>query len=149
MKYTWLRNWFWFTSPRRVQATLMTITNRRVDLLSLLQFHGNRSVSKINAYMSSAIIPDVLALPIFTTLLTLDPSDSSSTDTQSNFLCTCCCNQLTDSSNVFKQFFSLPLFTFTYIALLLLYKYLFEMVRGIILLFVFEYAVHTFPVTDL
>jgi hypothetical protein len=66
------------------------------------------------------------------------------------FLRTCCCNQLTDSSSVFEAiFFSLLLFTFTYIALLSLYKYLFELVRGIILLFVFEHAVHTFSATDL
>jgi len=35
---------------------------------------------------------------------------------------------------IFKQFFSLLLYTFTYIALLSLYKYLFQLVRGIICL---------------
>jgi hypothetical protein len=92
-------------APKCVQATVMTVTNRRIDLLNLLQFHGNRSVSKRSAYKSSGIIPDVLALPTFTTLSTLDPYDSSSTDTQPNVLRTCCCNSAPIMAVFLSNFF--------------------------------------------
>ena len=55
------------------------------------------------------------------------------------------------SRSVLFKNFSLLLFTFivTLISLLLLYKYLFKLVSGTMLLLVFEHAVHTFFATNL